>query len=160
MPQRKEPIERARAKARGDGRTPGKREIQPVQFEIIKREDAPPMPRGLGTRGRSEWCKIWDAGPWLNPSQDYPWVEQIARAYDEITAYRKTIEKDGLVQKGSMGQPIAHPLIAEVRKCEATIRQCLSIIGYSPTDRARLGLAEIKRQTALEDLIAKGRPAP
>jgi phage terminase small subunit len=46
-----------------------------------------------------------------------------------------------------MGQTIAHPLITEIRKCEDTIRKCLSVLGFSPADRARLGLAEAKAQT-------------
>jgi hypothetical protein len=37
-------------------------------------------------------------------------------------------------------------LVAEIRKCEETIRKCLSILGISPTDRARLGLAEVKKR--------------
>ena len=153
----KEPIERAAAKARGDGRTPGGRQIVKAQYTILKRTDAPQMPRGLKTRGKREWLKIWASGPWLNPDHDYAWVEQIARAYDDIDVFRRKIEEDGLVVRGSLGQPVAHPLVAEVRKCEQTIRQCLSIIGFSPTDRARLGLAEIKRETALQDMISKAR---
>lgn len=115
------------------------------------------MPRGLGAAGRREWHKVWDAGPWLNPSQDYHWVEQIARAYDDIAVYRRKIEADGLIQEGYAHQVVAHPLIAEVRRCEQTIRACLSVLGFSPSDRARLGLAEVKRQSALEDLIQKSR---
>lgn len=152
-----EPIERQRSKARGDGRRPGKREIVKAQYTIVKRADAPQMPRGLKTRGKREWLKIWASGPWLNPEHDYAWVEQIARAYDDIDVFRRRIEEDGLVVRGSLGQPVAHPLVAEVRKCEQTIRTCLSVLGFSPTDRARLGLAEIKRETALQDLIATAR---
>jgi P27 family predicted phage terminase small subunit len=155
MGRRKEPLERAALKARGDGRTPGGRELVPAQFTIAKRTDAPRMPRGLKTRGKREWLKIWDSGPWLNPDHDYAWVEQVARAYDDIDVYRARIEQDGLVVNGSLGQPVAHPLVAEIRKCEQTIRQCLSVLGFSPTDRARLGLAEVKRVSALQDMIAK-----
>lgn len=115
------------------------------------------MPRGLQTRGRREWIKIWDAGPWLNPDHDYAWVEQIARAYDDMAIFRRQVEKDGLVVKGYAGQVVAHPLLAEIRKCEETIRKCLSILGYSPTDRARLGLAEVKKETALQEFIAISR---
>jgi P27 family predicted phage terminase small subunit len=158
-----EPIERKLLKAKGSGRTPGNREIAIRQTYVTGRQrtDKPPTPRGLAAVGRREWHKIWDAGSWLKAAQDYHWVEQIARAYDEIETYRARVESDGLVQTGSMGQPVAHPLIAEIRRCEATIRTCLSILGFSPTDRARLGLAEIKARSALEEMIAKaGQNAP
>ena len=154
MGRRAEPLERKMIKARGDGQTPGKREIVPYNPTLTTRTEAPPpVPRGLGRRGRVEWKKVWDAGFWLKPDQDYPWVEQIVRAYDDIEQFRKRVQEDGLVQTGSLGQPVAHPLLAEIRKCEATIRQCLSVLGFSPTDRARLGILETKARSGLQDLI-------
>lgn len=154
MARRPQPLERKRQLALGTGRTPGGREIEPAQYEIIKTVDIPPAPRGLKPHGKREWVKIWDNGPWLNPNQDYPWVEQICRAYDDIDIFRRRIEADGLIQTGYAGQVVAHPLIAEIRKCEETIRKCLSILGYSPSDRARLGMAEVRRQAALQDYIS------
>lgn len=157
MPARPKPLERIKATARDSTHKADGRPIVKAQYQIIRRDDAPQMPRGLKTRGKREWLKIWASGPWLNPEHDYAWVEQIARAYDDIDVFRRKIEEDGLVVRGSLGQPVAHPLVAEVRKCEQTIRTCLSVIGFSPTDRARLGLAEIKRETALQELIATAR---
>lgn len=157
MARRPEPLERQQAKARGDGRTPGGREIVKAEYTLIKREDAPPMPSGLQRRGKAEWAKVWASGPWLLPSQDYAWVEQVARAYDDIDTYRKRVANDGLVVTGYAGQTVAHPLVAEIRKCEETIRKCLSILGFSPTDRARLGLAVVKQETALQKYISAAR---
>lgn len=155
MPARSKPLERIKATARNSTHKADGRPLAIPQYTIDKRSDAAEMPRGLRTRGKREWLKIWASGPWLNPDHDYAWVEQIARAYDDIDVFRRRIDQDGLVVKGSLGQPVAHPLVAEVRKCEATIRQCLSVLGYSPTDRARLGLAEVKARGALEDLIER-----
>jgi P27 family predicted phage terminase small subunit len=156
MSRRREPIERAANKAKGDGLTPGGRQLA-VRGQTATRSVAPIAPRGLHYRGQTEWHKVWTAGFWLKPDQDYAWVEQIARAYDDMERFRKRVEEDGLVQRGSLGQPVAHPLIAEIRKCEDTIRKCLSTLGFSPTDRARLGIAEAKAQTMIQDLINSGR---
>jgi P27 family predicted phage terminase small subunit len=153
MARRAEPIERMAMKARGDGRTPGGRELVKANPTIVRHEAKDlPAPRGIGRRGKVEWVKIWNTGFWLSPEQDYHWVEMIARAYDDIETFRKRVEDDGLIQKGSLGQPVAHPLIAEIRKCEATIRQCLSAIGFSPTDRARLGIMEAKARREVAGL--------
>ena len=149
------PYEQVRATARNSTHKADGRELAIPEYSITKRVDAPKMPVGLKRRGKLEWNKIWAVGPWLNPEQDYPWVEMIARAYDDIDIFRKQIEQDGLIVKGYAGQTVAHPLIAEVRKCEDTIRRCLSILGYSPTDRIRMGLAEVKRQSALQDFLDK-----
>ncbi len=149
------PYERIRATARNDTHKANGTALVKSEYTIEKRIDAPPIPRGLQRHGKMEWRKIWASGPWLNPEQDYPWVEMIARNYDDIDTFRKRVEEDGLVVKGYAGQVVAHPLLAEIRKCEDTIRRCLSILGYSPTDRARLGLAEVKRQTALQEFLNK-----
>lgn len=153
MARRHEPIERMALKARGDGRTPGGRELVKENPTLVRHESKDvPIPRGIGRRGKTEWVKIWNTGFWLSPEQDYHWVEMIARAYDDIETFRKRVQEDGLIQLGSLGQPVAHPLIAEIRKCEATIRQCLSVLGFSPTDRARLGIMEAKARREVADL--------
>jgi P27 family predicted phage terminase small subunit len=153
MARRPEPLERKVLKARGDGKTPGGREIVKANPTLVRHEVmVPDVPRGLSTRGKLEWRKIWETGFWLNVSQDYHWVEMIARAYDDIAAFRKRVNEDGLIQVGSLGQPVAHPLIAEIRKCEATIRTCLSVLGFSPTDRARLGIMEAVARKKTADL--------
>ncbi len=150
------PIERSRATARDSTHKADGRPLPAVRGEIIKTVVIPPAPVGLKDRGAVEWEKIWTAGSaWLAPQQDYPWVEMIARAWDEIEAYRSRVDADGLIQTGSMGQVIAHPLIAEIRRAEAVIMKALSTLGFSPSDRARLGLAEIKAQSKLQEMMAK-----
>lgn len=139
-------------KAKGTGKTPGGRDLVVISKVAPRQGPQPVMPRGLGKRGKLEWHKVWEAGFWLH-SEDYHWVEMISRAYDDIDAYRERVVTDGLILKGSLGQPVANPLIQEIRRCESTIRQCLSTIGFSPTDRARLGILETKARTGLEDLI-------
>jgi P27 family predicted phage terminase small subunit len=158
------PIEKAAMLAKGDGRTPGGRKVVDsgkqvvVQGSIVPNAQAfdhallPETPANLGKRGETEWFKLWDNGPWLRPLEDYRQVEFICRAYDDIDAFRATIASEGLIVKGYAGQTVANPLIAEVRKSEQVILKCLSLLGFSPSDRARLGLAEIKRQTGLADL--------
>lgn len=112
----------------------------------------PVPPDDLDERGQTEWDKIWTAGYWLSDEQDYHWVAIIATAYDEIEAYRDAIAAEGLTVKGIHGVMVAHPLIAEVRKAQATIMKSLSILGFSPTDRARLALGEVKHMNALAEL--------
>ncbi len=150
------PLERRALEAKGDGRTARGRRPG-AALALAPAVELPVMPEGLGERGEAEWYKIWAAAPWLRPGQDYHWLEQIVRAYDDMAAFRERVAHDGLIAKGSMGQVIAHPLIAEIRRCEDTIRRCLSSLGISPTDRARLGLQEAKAQSALAGLQDKVR---
>lgn len=151
------PLERKRLTGRTPDTDSGGRKLPAVRETIVKTTDTPAPPPGLGERGTAEWSKIWAAGSsWLAPAQDYPWVEIVCRAWDDITAFRAKVDADGLIQKGSMGQVIAHPLIASIRQSETQIMKALSVLGFSPTDRARLGLAEVKVRSKLQDMMAKG----
>jgi P27 family predicted phage terminase small subunit len=156
MTGRNKPLEQIRVTARDSTHKANGTALVINEYTVNNRP-APEMPSDLRIRGKDEWLKIWAAGHWLHDDMDYAWVEQVAHAYDDIETFRSRIRRDGLVVKGSLGQPVAHPLVAEIRKCEMTIRQCLSVLGFSPTDRARLGLAEAKAQSALQDLISASR---
>lgn len=146
--------------ARGiNGKTLGGRDIEVHDVGQMVRKEPPPMPDGLAERGEAEWHKIWQAGPWLWPDQDYAWVEQVCRAYDDLNAFRAEIAVTGLMVEGYNGQMVANPLISEVRKAEAIIQKCLSSIGFSPSDRARLKLTELKSAKQAQDLV-NGNASP
>jgi hypothetical protein len=42
-----------------------------------------------------------------------------------------------------------------LRQLDSQIMHGLSLLGFTPTDRSRLGIAEVKRQSKLEELRAK-----
>lgn len=136
-----------------NGKTLGGRDLEVVDVSGLPVLEVPQAPEGLGARGGVEWLKIWTAGRWLWPDQDYPWVEQVVRAYDDIDQFRQSIADEGLMVPGYRpGMTVANPLISEIRKAEDTIRKCLSQIGFSPTDRARLKLTELKGASELQKL--------
>lgn len=152
MPAQPVPIERMLARSQ-NGKTLGGRDIEVHDIGGMELPDAPEPPEDLGPRGSVEWTKIWGAGFWLRPDQDYAWVEQIAHAYDDLQTYRDVVRAEGLTVDGYAGQTVAHPLIAETRKCEDTIRRCLSALGFSPSDRARLKLTELKASKTAQELL-------
>lgn len=141
-----------------NGKTLGGRDFEVIDASQLVAPRAPEPPEGLKARGTVEWVKIWKAGKWLWPDQDYVWVEQIARAHDDVEAFRKSLEDDGLMVRGSRpGQYVSNPIISEIRKAEETIRRCLSEIGFSPSARARLKYTEAKGATELQKLVNGGR---
>ena len=154
----RKPRELAKATMRDSTHMADGREVP--SMEIVPRtaaEIVPVPPVDLDERGLIEWEKVWTAGHWLKADQDYHLVVTLAEAYDEIEAYRAQIKVDGLMTRGSAGGMIANPLIKEVRACQATIIKCLSLLGFSPSDRMRLGIQELKIQSKLEEMMARRR---
>jgi P27 family predicted phage terminase small subunit len=136
------------AQHKADGR------LVPRAPAVVRRSGSPvpDPPEGLGARGEIEWNKVWTTGHWLQEDADYHWVLMIAQAYDEIGAFREQIAADGLVVTGYNDQMVAHPLIKEIRTTQNLIIKCLSVLGFSPTDRARLGIQEAQARKAILDL--------
>lgn len=157
MGRHKEPLERVAARANGEGRTLGGREIAVPTKPTTPRRDTPEPPGILTGRGLEEWNNIWKAGYWLKEDQDFYWVEMIALAFMDMEEYREMVQEKGLITKGYAGQDAANPLIAEIRKCEATIQKCLSILGFSPSDRARLAITEVKMASTLQQMINQSK---
>lgn len=136
-----------------DGVTPGKRNL-PAKVTWSVDRTVPEAPAGLTGRGLVEWEKVWTAGWWLMRDQDYHWVEMIAWAYSDIEAWRSQIEAEGPITKGYAGQDAEHPLIGSIRKSQQTIQKCLQVLGFSPTDRAKLAITQNKARTALQEMIS------
>jgi len=53
------------------------------------------------------------------------------------------------------GNPTDKNLLMRLAEIEKQIAQNLSLLGFTPTDRSRLGLAEIKAKSKLQELMEK-----
>lgn len=150
------PVEKLKATQRSPTRKADGRELVPVS-PTTPEHSVPQLPEGVEGRGATEWERIWTAGFWLKRDQDWPWVEMIARAYQDMEVYRREVAEMGLTVVGYAGQTVANPLLAEIRKLEQTIQKCLQVLGFSPTDRAKLAISEAKAQDAFEAFIQNRR---
>lgn len=146
------PLERMAARS-PDGKTPGKRDLA-VPMKFTPDRTVPESDIELTGRGQVEWERIWRSGWWLNRDQDYHWVEMIVRAYMDIEEWRKQIAEDGLTVEGWNGQLAAHPLIKSINTAQLTIQKCLQVLGFSPTDRAKLAIKQNEARSALAEMIA------
>ena len=105
----------------------------------------PDPPADLGKDGLELWTRAWSmAITWLSPDSDLSTIENACRAADDLAAararYRATTE------------PADARAVVALSK---TFTDALSSLGFDPTARSRLGVAEVKRASALDNLIAK-----
>lgn len=127
---------------------PGKRALPqegtlvllPSSYEI------PNPPRPLVTEaGKEFWNKIWGMGQtWLSPTTDSELLLITAELIDERWALRGQVLKYNRPEERKA-----------LRDLERQLINNLSLLGFTPTDRTRLGVAEVKRVSKLEELRAK-----
>jgi hypothetical protein len=107
----------------------------------------PEPPLDFGLDGRRLWERAWGAAiTWLSPASDMEAVEQACRIADDIAAARERYRATRDPSDGRM-----------VVQFSKALTDALSALGFDPTARSRLGVAEVKRASALETLLATRR---
>ena len=140
------PLERKRALG-----NPGKRSI-PDQSKTLTLQQLTPadQPDSLKASGSAFWLRsIEVAGGWLSGS-DAQLLQLVAEALDRRTMIIETLNSDGWTVQTDKGYPYKHPLAGMLTDLEKQIGQWLAQLGMNPTDRSRLGVAEVKPKGTLE----------
>ena len=107
----------------------------------------PTPPSDLGLHGRELWEKAWDqAVTWLSPISDMKQVEHACKVADDLALAREVYRTTRDAQDGR--------LVVALNK---SFIEALASLGFTPVSRSQLGVAEVKRVSALEQLIATKR---
>jgi hypothetical protein len=125
---------------------PGKRALPSLtDVQIIAAAISAPEPkRPLLKYGRELWDEVWTAGiGWISPATDNELLLMTCELVDERWNLRIRVMKDN-DNKERRG----------LRELDRQIVSNLSLLGFSPADRSRLGVAEVKAQSKLEKIMA------
>jgi hypothetical protein len=126
---------------------PGKRAL-PKSSEVIVLEqsaDIPEPPRPLLKYGQELWDRVWGMGAnWVSQRTDVELLVMTCEMIDERWNLRVKVMQndDARMRRG-------------LRELDRQIVSNLSLLGFTPSDRARLGVAEVKVRSKLEELMAK-----
>src|SRR6476620_5516269 len=115
---------------------PGRRPL-PDRHGLIELagSDEPPEPlRPLGTVGTAMWIRVWTAGAvWLATKVDIEAIQMLCEQMDERQALRASVLKYG-DWRDRQG----------LRHLDKQVLHGLSAIGFTPTERTRMGVAEVR----------------
>jgi hypothetical protein len=134
------PIEQKRALG-NPGRRPlpqeGSLVLLPSMYEI------PEPPRPLVTEAaKALWNRTWTMGQtWLSPQTDIELLLMTCEMVDERWNLRIKVLQDNRPEERKGLRDLERQLVAN-----------LSLLGFTPTDRSRLGVAEVKKISKLEAL--------
>jgi hypothetical protein len=127
---------------------PGKRAL-PRSGDVIQLPRADEMPepdRQLFESGQSLWNKVWSLGQtWISKNTDSELLLMTCEMVDERVRLRALV----------WNNPEAWRERKALRDLDRAIVSNLSLLGFTPTDRTRIGVAEVKGRSKLEELRAK-----
>lgn len=126
---------------------PGKRAL-PDRSKVVALPAADGIPdplRPLQREGRRTWDRVWGNGAvWLSPATDIELVQNLAESMDEREVLRAKV-----LDEGDRYDRIA------LRKLDEQVKAMLSALGFTPVDRTRMGVAEVKQASKLEQMRAR-----
>jgi hypothetical protein len=127
---------------------PGKRPL-PALSDIVALAPAtetPPPLRPLGAVGLGLWERAWSCGArWISPQTDIELLQILCEQLDERAALRLDVLRGAWHERSAL------------RDIDAQIVRALSLLGFTPADRSRLGVAEVQAQTTLQKLRTDAR---
>jgi hypothetical protein len=145
----RKPLEQKRKTGRTMSTDSGGRPLPEIAKVTIlpMAEGIPTPPSDLGLQGRELWAKAWDqAITWLSPISDVKQVEHACKVADDLALAREIYRTTRDAQDGR--------LVVALNK---SFIEALASLGFTPVSRSQLGVAEVKRVSALEQLIATKR---
>lgn len=135
------PVEQKRAIG-----NPGKRPL-PDSQAIVALPAASSIPepsRQLFQFGRDLWDRAWRMGNlWISPDTDIELLLIVCEQLDERAKLRTSVWNSGRIDERKA-----------LRSLEKQIVENLSLLGFTPTDRSRLGIAEVKKMSKIAELKA------
>jgi P27 family predicted phage terminase small subunit len=113
----------------------------------------PEPPASLGQVGVAYWGILWTAGRrHLSELHDTPLMSRLCSNFDKIAELENWLGSD--VERrwytSPNGQIVTHPAVKQIDQMDAQNTAWMSLMGFTPSDRARLGLAEIRVANELD----------
>lgn len=109
-------------------------------------EDGTPEPRAqLKAKGKELWSSVFEDGKWLWEGVDRHLVEHTAELMDERQELVALLDQE----------PQNTRLRAALRQLDKQLVSNLSLLGFTPSDRSRLGLVQVRAKSKLEELMER-----
>ena len=126
---------------------PGKRAMPDENSVVLLQqvEETPEPPRPLLKYGQDLWDRVWGMdATWVSDRTDLELLTMTCEMVDERWNLRvKVMQTDDATMRRGL------------RELDRQIVSNLSLLGFTPSDRSRLGVAEVKAKSKLEELMER-----
>lgn len=99
------------------------------------------VPEGLNQLGKELWVETNKA--YVLSVHEKNILLQACRTLDLVETLRRRLSRDGIMSEGYKGQPVAHPLLNEIRQQRALFGQLVARLDLPDLDSSAGGLAAV-----------------
>jgi len=139
MPNPPKPVEQKRLVG-----NPGKRAMPSAEDTIALYSGRCEPLAPLGEAGQRLWDLVFGEGElWVSPRTDVAWLQVVCELLDR----RDVLKVEWLAD------PSDRKVNMSLLETEKMIQSGLSLLGFTPTDRSRLGVAEVKVKSKLAEMM-------
>ena len=133
---------------------PGKKALPNLASVIALPQVTNQPPSHLTEVGKKIWDELSEKATWIADT-DQSSLQLLCEKLDRRAEYIAKLQSMDLVLYTDKGYAYANPVVGMISTIENEITKLFSLLGLTPADRSRLGVAEVKKMSALDELIAK-----
>ena len=133
---------------------PGKQKLPKLANVVPLPQVTSKAPDHLSERQQKLWSDLRSHAIWIADT-DQPMLQLLCEKLDRRNELIAKLENSDEILYTDKGYAYANPLVGMLSTIETEITKLFSLLGLTPTDRTKLGVAEVKARSVLDDLIEK-----
>jgi len=132
---------------------PGNKKL-PELATVVNLQPIASAPFHLSDVAQNLWNDIQARATWVAET-DRSALQLLCEKFDRRSMLLAKLEASDPVLYTDKGYAYANPLVGMISTIENEIFKILASLGLTPSDRSKLGVAEVKKASALDELIAR-----
>ena len=131
---------------------PGQRKLPDLKNVIALPQIKGDAPLHLSDAGQKMWADVRAMAPWI-ANTDGKLLVELCEKMDKKYELREKLAASDYVLYTDKGYAYANPLFGMLNTVEGDIVKLLSLLGLTPIDRSKLGVAEVTTKGKLAQLL-------
>ena len=131
---------------------PGKQKLPDLKNVIALPPIKGDAPLHLSDAGQKMWADVRAMAPWI-ANTDGKLLIELCEKMDKKYELREKLAANDYVLYTDKGYAYANPLFGMLNTVESDIVKLLSLLGLTPVDRSKLGVAEVTTKGKLAQLL-------
>ena len=130
---------------------PGKHQIKVLASVTTIPQATAKAPEHLSPASQELWTRLRETAFWIS-NTDQSSLQLLCEKLDRRNELIAKLQSSDFVLFTDKGYAYANPLVGMLSTIETEITKLFSLLGLTSTDRSRLGVAEVRVRSKLEEL--------